>query len=196
MSEHTTTDAGMTVEEWAALPEDEPGELVDGRLEEEEVPDFVHETVISYLIEVLRGWLARRGFVVGSGVKYALGPRRGRMPDVSVFFPGRTPAAYGAVRHAPDIAVEVITDTPRDHRRDRVEKVRDYARFGVRLYWIVDPSARTFEVLRLTADGHYAIALTASEGRIEGIPDCEGLTVDLDALWAEVDRLLKDAPAG
>lgn len=30
----------MTFEEWAAMPEDEPGELVDGRIEKEEVPDL------------------------------------------------------------------------------------------------------------------------------------------------------------
>src|SRR5439155_15404402 len=30
----------LTLEQWAAMPEDEPGELVDGRLEEEEMPDF------------------------------------------------------------------------------------------------------------------------------------------------------------
>ena len=30
----------MTLEEWADMDEDEPGELVDGHLEEEEVPDL------------------------------------------------------------------------------------------------------------------------------------------------------------
>lgn len=39
----------MNFEEWAAMPEDEPGELVDGRLEAEEVPDLVHELVVSWL---------------------------------------------------------------------------------------------------------------------------------------------------
>jgi hypothetical protein len=32
----------MTLDEWAALPEDEPGELVNGRIEEEETADDVH----------------------------------------------------------------------------------------------------------------------------------------------------------
>jgi hypothetical protein len=32
----------MTFDEWVAMGEDEPGELVDGRLEEEEVPDPIH----------------------------------------------------------------------------------------------------------------------------------------------------------
>src|SRR5262249_30275468 len=33
----------MTLAEWAAMPEDEPGELVDGLLVEEEVADTPHE---------------------------------------------------------------------------------------------------------------------------------------------------------
>jgi len=116
MSEESTTDSRMTVDEWAALPEDERGELVDGRLEEEEVPDFVHETIIRFLMVVLSSWVGKHGFVVGSGVNYALGPRRGRMPDLSVFLAGRAPTPHGAVGQPPDIAVEVISTTPRDHR--------------------------------------------------------------------------------
>ena len=53
----------MTLEEWAAMDEDEPGELVDGRLEEEEVPNLVHELVVAWLIRVLGNWLGHAGFV-------------------------------------------------------------------------------------------------------------------------------------
>ena len=35
-----------------ALPEDEPGELVNGMLLEEEMPDAVHELAASWLIRV------------------------------------------------------------------------------------------------------------------------------------------------
>src|SRR5688572_1139871 len=51
----------MSVEQWAALDEDEPGELVDGHLEEEEVPTWAHELVVSWLIRVLGGWIVPRG---------------------------------------------------------------------------------------------------------------------------------------
>jgi Uma2 family endonuclease len=51
----------MSVEAWAALSEDEPGELVDGHLEEEEVPTWAHELVVSWLIRVLGAWLVPRG---------------------------------------------------------------------------------------------------------------------------------------
>ncbi|MFT3768416.1 MAG: hypothetical protein QM820_23455 [Minicystis sp.] len=39
----------MSSEQWAAMPEDDPGELVGGRLVEEEVADFAHETVVSFV---------------------------------------------------------------------------------------------------------------------------------------------------
>ncbi len=46
MSAATTTRPKMTLEDWAALPKGEPGELVDGELVDEEMPSFVHEVVV------------------------------------------------------------------------------------------------------------------------------------------------------
>ena len=67
----------MTLEEWAALPEDEPGELVDGELVDEEMPSFVHEVVVAWLIACLRAWARPRGgFVAASGVKRRVSSRR------------------------------------------------------------------------------------------------------------------------
>lgn len=46
----------LSLDEWAALAEDEPGELVDGWIVEEEVPDNEHEIVVGYLVSLLRIW--------------------------------------------------------------------------------------------------------------------------------------------
>ncbi len=186
---------GLTVDEWAALPEDEPGELVDGIVVEEEAPDLTHETIVSWLLRVLGAWIvSRRGFVFGSEAKFAVAPRRGRKPDVSVFLPGRRKLPRrGVVRVPPDIAIEVVSPTPRDGRRDRVEKPDDYARFGVRWYWLVDPQERTLEILELGRSRRHMRVLAASEGRVRQIPGCQGLDLDLDALWAEIDRLVDDS---
>jgi hypothetical protein len=104
--------------QWAALPEDEPGELVDGRLVEEEMPDLTHEAVVSWLIGGLRTWLVPQGgFVFGSEAKFIVGPRRGRKPDVTAYFPGGPSLPRrGAVRMPPDIAVEVVSLEARDVR--------------------------------------------------------------------------------
>ena len=68
-----------------------------------------------------------------------------------------------------------------------MEKLREYAGFGVTYYWIVDPLARTL-IRELHADGRHVILLAAAEGS-HAVAGCEGLVVDLDALWADVDRL-------
>ena len=180
----------MSIEEWAAMPEDEPGELVNGRLVEEEMADYEHETVVSFANAALRGWVVPRGgFVASSEAKFAVGREQGRKPDLSVYLPGGSiPTRHGPIRVPPDIVIEVISLTALDARRDRIEKVADYASFGVRWYWLIDPASRVLEIFELAKDRRYVRMLAAAEGSIP-IPGCVDLTLDLDALWAELDRL-------
>ena len=90
--------------------------------------------------------------------------------------------------------VEVVTPTSRDERRDGVEKRVEYARFGIRWYWLVDPALGTFEILALDADGLYKVVTTATKGRIAKVPGCKGLRIDVDKLWSRLARLAPDAP--
>ncbi len=181
----------LTVEEWFGLPEDVPGELVDGRLVEEEVPDAKHELVITWLTALLRAWMrGRGGFVLGSGAKLQLGRDRGRMPDASAYLPGgRRPQAAGPIVTPPDIAIEVVSPSRDDVRRDRIQKMTEYAAFGIRYYWLVDPSARVFEIYELESGGLYRRALGAADGTVEAVPGCAGLSLNLDELWSEIALL-------
>jgi Uma2 family endonuclease len=180
----------LSADEWLSLDEDADGELVDGWLVEEEVPDFTHELTISWLIRVLGAWLDGRGFVVGSELKGLTSTSRGRKPDLTVILPGsKAPPRTGPVREPPDILVEVVTPTPRDERRDRIEKMAEYAEFGAKHYWIVDPTLQAFEIFALTSSGNYEKLVGVTSGRINPVPGCPGLTIDVDALWAELARL-------
>ena len=179
----------MTLQEWAALDEDVEGELVDGMLEGEELSTFLHELVVMWMAAALRTWARRRrGFVVGSATKLAVGPRCGRKPDLSLFLPGALPALPDAlIRVPPHLVVEVASPRPRDVHRDRVDKLTDYARAGIRLYAIVAPQLRSLEVYELGRDGRYAVACATGRGRVR-VPGCPGLVLNLDALWKEVDE--------
>jgi Uma2 family endonuclease len=84
--------------------------------------------------------------------------------------------------------VEVISSDPRDVRRDRVEKAAEYAAFGVRFYWLVDPDARTFEIFERQPGGQYLRIVEVGRGALD-VPGCEGLRLDLDALWAKLAEL-------
>jgi Uma2 family endonuclease len=180
----------LSLEAWAAMDEDEPGELVDGQLVEEEVPEFDHESIVAWLVVMLGGWLLPRGgFVFASEAKFAVAPKCGRKPDVSVFLPGgAVPPRRGVGRVPPDIMVEVISRRPRDVRRDRIDKALDYAAFGVRYYWMIHPAARTLEIYELQPAGGYLRLVAVAGGTID-VPGCPELRLDLDALWASVARL-------
>jgi len=181
----------LTLAEWLDLPPDEPGELVDGCLEEEEMPDFVHEFLVALMAQLFTNWVIPLGGIVGgSEVRLPVGEKRGRKPDLAVYLPGSPrPPRRGPVHAVPDVAVEIVSPSPRDTRRDRVEKLADYAALGVRYYWLVDPELRTVEILELGGDGRYVHALGASFGTIDTVPGCAGLTLDLDQLWETVERL-------
>lgn len=180
----------LTLEDWLDLDEDEAGELVGNRLVEEEVPDAVHELAFSWLVAFFRSWLGSSGFVFGSELKLAMGLETGRKPDVVVYLPGTPgPQRRGAVSLPPDIVVEVITSSPRDERRDRVEKMAEYARFGVRYCWLVDPALGTVEIFERTTAGRYEKLVGVTTGKIEALPGDPALFLDGDALWAELSRL-------
>jgi Uma2 family endonuclease len=189
-SRRQPTGRRLALDEWAALPEDAEGELVDGYLTEEEVPDPIHGLAVSWLIALFRAWLGgRTGFVFDSDVKFAVTPTRGRKPDVSLYFPGRpAPPRRGVLRDPPDIMVEVVSPSPADERRDRVEKMDEYAAFGVRYYWLVDPALGSLEIFELDA-GRFARSAAITAGVLRDVPGCPGLELDVDQLWAELARL-------
>jgi Uma2 family endonuclease len=180
----------VTVEEWMTLPEDVPGEFVDGRLVEEEVPDYLHEVLVAWLARVLGDWAERAGAIVGaSEAKFTLSSTRGRKADLTVYFAGRRPPPRGVITVPPDLAVEIVSPSPRDQRRDRVEKMDEYARFGIRFYWLVDPQQRTVDIYEQGADRSYTRRVEAGSGLLQDVPGCPGLTVDLDAMWSKIDAL-------
>lgn len=86
-------------------------------------------------------------------------------PDVIFFQTSRVHLVdlYEPIRHAPDIAVEVIS--PSTASSDRGRKMQLLSRYGVSEYWIVDPALRHIEVFCLVGNA-YALAGEASAGSV------------------------------
>lgn len=185
----------ITFEQWANMDEDEPGEFVDGKLVEEEVPSHVHEIIVSWLMCLLGTWgRSRKCQVFGSDHKLRVARMRGRKPDLCMYGAGTRmrDAAYSSV--PPMLIVEVVSPSPRDVKRDRLEKRREYAKFGVQHYWLVDSTGRMFDFFKRGPDGRWIEgAESASEGRVE-IAGFDGLVLDLDELWNEVDAFIVNEP--
>jgi Uma2 family endonuclease len=101
------------------------------------------------------------------------GWRRERLPEV--------PAA-ASISLPPDWLCEVVS--PSTERIDRVRKLPIYAREGVGHVWLLNPAARTLEVLRLSSEGWLLVSTAEGGARIRAEP-FEAIELDLSALWGE-----------
>jgi Uma2 family endonuclease len=74
---------------------------------------------------------------------------------------------------APDWLCEIVS--PSSVRRDRIAKMRSYAREGVGSVWLVDPIARTLESFRLDGDRWVLLAVygDADAPRVDPFAEAE-----------------------
>ena len=67
--------------------------------------------------------------------------------------------------------------------------MEEYARFGIRFYWLIDPQQRTVEIYEQGADRRYVRRVQSASGLLRDVPGCPGLTLDLNAMWSKIDAL-------
>jgi len=83
---------------------------------------------------------------------------------------------------APDWVCEILS--PSTASLDRVQKLAIYAREQVAHAWLIDPLARTLEVMRLESGRWSILATHAGEDVVRAEPFSE-IELDLPALWAD-----------
>jgi Uma2 family endonuclease len=168
------------------VPDHLVAEILDGELYTSPRPAPRHANVSSGLGGVLHGPFDRgRGGPGGWRILDEPELHLGRdvlVPDLAGWRRERLPTlpetAYFAL--APDWVCEVVS--PPTASMDRAKKLGIYAREGVRHAWIIDPLARTLEVLRLEA-GHWMILATAAAQEVVRAEPFDVLDLDLSLLW-------------
>ncbi len=179
----------MTLEEFREAEEEEGYryELAQGVLEVVEVPNDPHGLVVSNTQGLLHvhkrthPGLIRR---IGGGGEFRLwvtGMVSGRNPDVAVVFEGTPKDQQG--RRPPSLVAEVVSDGGED--RDYRIKQEEYWFFGVREYWIIDPSLRQVLVLVRRGDTWVEETYRGDEAIASDLlPDFAGTVAEL---WADLD---------
>jgi Uma2 family endonuclease len=85
----------------------------------------------------------------------------------------------------PDLLIEVLSPSNRGH--DLVTKRSLYARAGVREYWIVDPEAKTLEILSLDQGALRSIVVATGDD-VPVSPLLGSLSVHAATLFPDIDE--------
>jgi Uma2 family endonuclease len=176
-----------TYEDLFSLPDDgRRYEIIEGVLYEMPSPNLAHATVIANLIAMLIPLVNRLGgrwFTAPLAVFFqGADPVQ---PDILVLLPGwEGRLARRGPEGAPDLAIEVLSPSNRGH--DLLTKRALYARAGVREYWLVDPDARTIEILVLDRDAFH-LAVTASGSDIPVSPLLGPLPIAVERFFAGIE---------
>ena len=180
-----------TYADYAATPEGERWELIDGVLYHmAAAPNISHQTVSL----VLGALIDRHVMPLLLGLLYR-SPCAVFLPEESAVEPDllyisasrRHIVADRGCEGAPDLVVEILSPSNRGH--DLAVKRELYARHGVPEYWIIDPDRETLLVLTdpVTSEGvgEYTIEATYQAGDTLTTDRIPGLTIAVADIFAE-----------
>lgn len=156
-----------TYADYARLPDPEGFryEIIDGVLYMAPAPTPEHERIGALIIARLVAAVEDAGFgAVYVSPDIDVGPSTLR-PDAVVVLRERLQiVAEKRLAGPPDLVVEIASPSSAAYDRDPVAGKRGaYARMGVREYWIVDPAARSVEVLALEGEAYAPLGTFAGE---------------------------------
>lgn len=134
----------LTYKDYAAMPEDERYELIDGVLILVASPNREHQS-IQFELSLVVGNIVKAedlGWVFNPPFDVVFTTHEVVQPDLVFVSKEREHIITDAnIQGAPDLAVEILS--PSSVRRDWQDKFRMYERHGVKEYWLISPEMRT-----------------------------------------------------
>ena len=176
------------VRDYMAIPEGDERrhELIDGELTLAPAPIPVHQLVVGRLFILLSDFLEDSpiGTLFIAPIDVVLSDYDVLQPDlVFISTPRLGIVGERNVQGPPDLVVEVLSPSTED--RDRILKASRYLRFGVPEYWIVDPVARTVEVLR-AGQTEFETQRVYTEGTHVESPTFPDLRLETTRVFADI----------
>jgi Uma2 family endonuclease len=177
-----------TYEDLMKVPDNLVAELIDGELFTTPRPAPRHANVTSTLSADLH-YPFHRGINGPGGWWILVEPElklagQSLVPDISGWRRERLPMLpdTATISVVPDWVCEV--QSPSTARFDRVKKLPVYARHGVGHVWLIDPIARTLEVLRLENDRWFLAGNYGGDDVIRAEP-FDAVDINLATLWID-----------
>lgn len=162
-----TRDIKFTYEDYLLFPDDgRRHELIDGEHYMTPSPSTRHQRISRNLLTLLHNYLrqSKAGEIFDAPTDVLLSDQDVVQPDLLFVSAAKAEIIKEKeIRGAPDLIVEIISETTR--KTDEVIKRKLYERYGVLEYWIVDPELETIKVFRMTEQGYVRSSELSNEAK-------------------------------
>jgi Uma2 family endonuclease len=176
----------VTYDEWLRMPEvqDSIEEVVNGEIRIMPPNKLKHAVIVQKLANALVAELDQtKALLLSSnfGLIIRKSPLTSRVPDLAVFDLSTLVEEDGYIHSAPQLAVEVLS--PANTRREREEKLNDYASIGIPEVWVISPEAKTVEIL-LLEEGRLRRSAILAEGALIPVR-FPGVEINIASIWPD-----------
>jgi Uma2 family endonuclease len=181
----TVSSIRMNAAQYFQLGEDPAGirlELVNGEIAVSPSPTPEHSRIVTQLSILLGNFVNENDFgELLTDVDTVFGEYDVRRPDL-LFFEKARRSLLTAKRLTgkPDLAIEVVSES--SITIDKSDKFKQYAKGGVKHYWIIDPEEKTFKAYTLKS-GKYALTTKGSNEDTVHAHPFDDLPIPLKKLW-------------
>jgi Uma2 family endonuclease len=142
----------LTIADLEAMPDDSNRyELIEGELFVSRAPGLKHQRIVRNLLHAIQNYLDLNPvgeILPGPGVIFS--DFSGVIPDL-IYMSNKRSAEIDTgerLEGAPELIIEVLSPGAENERRDRQVKRQLYHKYGIKEYWIVDPSRSTVDIYR------------------------------------------------
>jgi Uma2 family endonuclease len=175
----------VTYEEWLRMPEvsGKKEEVVNGEIRIMPAPLWDHSEILDSLRDLIALQVDRRKVkvkVTQFNLIIRRQPLTAREPDLAVFDTSTIVEQDGRIHSAPQLIVEV--DSPSNTRREREERLSDYASLGVPEVWFIALD-RTIDVYYLE-DGQLRSHATLTQGILK-LRQFPNVQIDISEIWPD-----------
>ncbi len=176
-------DTRLTYEDYCLLPNDgKRYEIIEGELFVTPSPVTAHQRIVTRLASYLLTYVEEHDLGMVFVAPFDVVFSRFDVVEPDILFISKAHLSVLTeknIQGAPDLVVEVLSETTKEI--DRTTKLKLYARFGVKEYWMVEPKTCGFEIYRRGKKGLEFAASLASHQTLTS-PLFPGLTLPITKL--------------
>jgi Uncharacterized protein conserved in cyanobacteria len=181
----------ITYDEYAELPDDGYRyEIADGKLElMSPSPSGYHQLLSATLLQAVKQTCGKEYIILAAPLDVIFSQTDVRQPDLIIFHRSRKSiVTKRGIEGIPDVVAEILS--PSTRIRDKRDKLKTYAKYGVPEYWIIDPATYTLEQYLLREPGYYELSELYESDEPVVSPSLPCLAITMNDIAAELKDVL------